>query len=389
VTDQLRSSGTVDSSRDAWSARSVVDTDEQEVALAFLRDLVNCESPSTEPRATRACAELLAQWCSQLLSARGELITEEGNTHLLLRGAGQSRVVVLCHLDTVWPLGTIGRRPFTIDGSTIRGPGVFDMKAGIVAAVLSMRRLATLSGVTLLVNSDEEIGSPTSRSLIAQLARSAGVVLVLEPGHHGALKTARKGMALYRIEVHGRAAHAGLEPELGSNALLEAARRAEACAGLARPDLGTSVIPTVLSAGTAVNVVPAQATLQIDSRAFTAAEQERVDAAIRALRPTVAGVTVDVHGGINRGPLPAAATAALFARAQRVAERIGLAPLRETSVGSVSDGNLAAAAGAAVLDGLGPAGDGGHAEHEYVTLAGLAESIRLTSALLADLLGHT
>jgi glutamate carboxypeptidase len=370
------------------AAHDVGSWPDEDVAVEFLRDLVEHESPSADTGATRACAVLIADWCSRLLpTVRPELVMRDGRTHLQLTGGGDPRVGVLCHLDTVWPIGTISRRPFTMDGGTFRGPGVFDMKAGIVAAFLSLARLRSLEGVRLLVTSDEEIGAPSSRLLIEELARSTGTVLVLEPGHHGALKTARKGMAMYRMEIRGRAAHAGLEPERGVNALLEAARRVEACAALARPDLGTTVVPTLLTAGTAVNVIPAAATLQIDSRAFTVDEQQRVDAALRTLPITIPEASVDVCGGINRGPLPVEATAALFHRAQQVAARTGLAPLRQTTVGSVSDGNLAAAAGADVLDGLGPAGDGGHAEHEHVTADGLRDSITLVSALLSDLLG--
>ena len=262
------------------------------------------------------------------------------------------------------------------------------MKTG---AAMMLHVLATLDdrdGMAVLLTGDEEVGAPTSRELIEDLARGAEAVLVLEAGVGDAVKVGRKGIGTYRLEVRGRAAHAGLEPEAGANAGIELAHQVLAAAALSDPDAETTVTPTVATVGTTENTVPAGAEVAIDVRAWTPAEQDRVDAGLRALRARVPGCELVLHGGINRPPLTEQATGALFDRARRVAADIGLPPLEGTRVGGGSDGNFTGALGVPTLDGLGAVGHGAHAEHEHVVVSALPDRVRLLTALCADLLAH-
>jgi len=352
--------------------------------LADLQRLVEAESPSDDLIAIAACADVIATLGQRLLGVAPERVESGGRPHLRWR-FGTPRVALLCHFDTVWPMGTIDRIPFRRDGDRAHGPGVYDMKAGIVAALYALDGLPARDGIELLVTSDEEIGSPTSRSVIEDLARRVEAVLVLEPNQGGALKIGRKGVGMYRLHVQGRAAHAG-SPSDGVNALLELAHQVLAIAAIGREDGRTTVTPSVAAAGTTSNVVPAEAWLDIDVRVPNAAEEARVDAALRALAPTLPGATVRLEGGPNRPPMETSATAELFAVAQRACTEIGLGTLAGVTVGGGSDGNFAAAAGARVLDGLGCTGDGAHADHEHILISSLPERTALLLALLRTLL---
>jgi glutamate carboxypeptidase len=260
------------------------------------------------------------------------------------------------------------------------------MKSGLVLGLHALASLDDLDGVTLLVNSDEEIGSLSSRGLVEETAYGAAAALVLEPAVHGALKTARKGVGFYRLSVAGRSAHAGLEPENGANALVALAAALGTITTLGDPSTGTTVTPTTASAGTARNVVPDAASAEIDVRGESTDELERVDAAIRSLQPTVAGTAFNIGGGINRPPLAQESSVALFARASGIAERLGLAPLRGEAVGGGSDGNFTAGIGVPTLDGLGAVGDGAHARDEHVIVDSMPERAALVAALVEDLL---
>lgn len=348
----------------------------------LLAVLVSEESPSCDRAATRRCAEVVAAACTSLLGASPDLLDVDGATHLLLRGGGAPRVLLLGHLDTVWPLGTLQRLPFRVDGARATGPGVFDMKAGVVQAIFALAALGDLDSVAMLLTSDEEIGSVTSRALVEDCARAADAVLVLEPSQDGAVKVARKGVAQYRIEVHGRAAHAGLEPERGVNALVGLAEVVASVHALGRVECGTTVTPTLAHAGTAANAVPAHAVLDVDVRTMTGAEEGRVDGAMRALSCGVAGATVQVSGGPNRPPLQAAASARLHALARRVASELGLGELPGVAVGGGSDGNFTAAVGTPTLDGLGAVGGGAHADSEHVVTAAMPERAALVAAMV-------
>jgi glutamate carboxypeptidase len=301
-------------------------------------------------------------------------------------GPAPPRVVLVGHIDTVWPAGTTARWPFTVDGQTATGPGAFDMKAGIVQLLHGLTLVPDRDGIAVLLTGDEEVGSPTSRQLIEDTARGAAAALILEPSAGAALKTARKGVSNYEVVIEGRAAHAGLEPEKGANATVELAHQVLALSALARPDVGTTVTPTVAGSGTATNVVPAAASVAVDVRVATPEEQARVDADVRALAAVVPGASIEIRGGPNRPPLPASASAALFDLAQAQAAVLGLAPLRGVEVGGGSDGNFTAAVGVPTLDGLGAVGDGAHAEGEHVLLAAMPERAALLAALIGVLL---
>lgn len=348
--------------------------------LDDLRAMVECESPSADLAAVSRSAAVVARIGTARLGVAPEAIVLDGRTHLRWRLGPAPRVLVVGHHDTVWPLGTLDRIPFAVTDGVLRGPGCFDMLAGLAMA---FHGLAGLSGVTLLVTGDEELGSPSSRGLVEDEARAHEAALVLEASADGgALKTERKGVSLYDVRVTGRAAHAGLEPERGVNATLELAHQALAVAALADPALGTSVTPTVLAAGSTTNTVPAAGSFAVDVRVRTGAEQERVDAAMRALAPVLDGAVVEVLGGPNRPPLEASSSADLFARARALSPH----PLTGVAVGGASDGNLTAGVGTPTLDGLGAVGGGAHAEDEHVLVEHLLPRTRLLRDLVVDLL---
>lgn len=354
--------------------------------LDALGALVEAESPSTDPEACRRCADVLADLGAERLGAPAERLEAGASPALRWRFGGPTRVLLVGHLDTVWPLGTLADIPFRVEGDRATGPGVFDMKAGLVQAFLALGALESLDGVTLLVTSDEEIGSPGSRALIEAEATGAAAALVLEPSADGALKSARKGVSLYTLHVRGRAAHAGLEPERGVNALVELANQVPRIAALSAVDVGTTVTPTVAAAGTTTNTVPDAAWVHIDARAASVAEQERVDRAMRSLDPVLSGAELVVEGGPNRPPLPEEASAGLVAAAQRLAASVGVDGLRAVAVGGGSDGNFTAGVGTPTLDGLGAVGGGAHARDEWTDLSAMAPRAALVAALVRELL---
>jgi glutamate carboxypeptidase len=368
--------------------------DDLPVMLADLEELVTCESPSADLAAVAAGAALVARQGARALGARPEVLEAAGCTHLRWRlGAGPRRVLVLCHQDTVWPLGTLAAIPWSVTDGVVRGPGCFDMKAGIVLAFAALSRLRAtgtdLDGVTVLVTGDEEIGSPTSADLIRAEAAGCAAVFVLEAGADGgALKTGRKGASMYDVMVTGRAAHAGLEPEKGINTTVEMAHQVLAIIDLADPEQGTTVTPTVLASGATTNTVPAAGRLGVDVRALTAAEQQRVDDGIRALTPQVPGAVLEIRGGINRPPLEEAQSAGLFALARAAADRLGLPRPAGVTVGGASDGNFTAGIGVPTLDGLGAVGGGAHAQHEHVVVTELPRRAALLAGLVTEVL-HT
>jgi glutamate carboxypeptidase len=359
----------------------------EEAILDTLRQLVECESPSSDLVAVAQSADLVARLGQDLLGEAPERVVLDGRSHVIWRFGGTPTVLVLAHHDTVWPIGTLERHPFAVRDGVLTGPGCFDMKAGLAMALHAVAALENRDGVTILVTGDEELGSPSSRGLIEAEAQGARATLVLEASAAGALKIERKGVALYEVEVTGRAAHAGLEPENGANTTLELAHVTLAAASLADPAAGTTVTPTVAASGTTTNTVPALARLAIDVRARTAAELERVDRALRAYVPVISGTTIRLRGGINRPPLESALSAELFARANAIAAELGLAPFEGVSVGGASDGNFTAGIGVPTLDGLGAVGGGAHAEDEHVVVAELLPRTRLLVELIAGIAG--
>lgn len=358
-----------------------------ELMVSQLEELVNSESPSGDLLLLEECSEVVASLGKDLLGQPPDPVSVDGRIHLLWSFGGPTRVALIGHYDTVWPAGTLSRWPFGVDDSgRATGPGAFDMKAGIVQMFHALSTIEDRDGIRILLTADEEIGSPTSRALIEQTAAGATAALVLEPSVAGAPKIARKGTSMYQLHVAGRAAHAGLEPEKGANATIELAHQVLALSELGRPDIGTTVTPTVASAGTTTNTVPASAVVDIDVRATTADEQRRIDAAIRALRPIVEGTSIQLDGGINRPPMDRASSAELYKLAQQVAEHIGLDLPAGVAVGGGSDGNFTAGIGVRTLDGLGADGAGAHAEGEYALVNAMPKRAELLAGIISELL---
>ncbi|ACZ89527.1 M20 family metallopeptidase [Streptosporangium roseum] len=364
--------------------------------LEDLEELVSCESFSADHEAVARSARVVADQGLRRLGTRPETIVIDGVTHLRWT-FGTPRVLLVGHHDTVWPIGTLAEHPWSLVDGIARGPGVFDMKAGLVQAFHALAALPSPEGVCLLVTGDEEVGSPSSRALIEESARGCAAAFVLEAGADGgALKTARKGTSNYAVTVHGRAAHAGLEPERGANAGIELAHQILALGAIAlsaddgaAPDgLGpTTVTPTVLSGGTTTNTVPALASVEVDVRVPTLAAQARVDEMVRALAPRTPGTRLEVSGGPNRPPLEQASSARLFELACRIAKDLGMEPPRGVAVGGASDGNFTAGIGCPTLDGLGAVGGGAHAAHEHVVVEEMPGRTRLLTGLIASVLG--
>ena len=351
--------------------------------LNDLRTLVECESPTKDSDAVHRSARAVAALGERLVGFAPEWLFSEGVPYLRWTfGGGADAVLLLGHHDTVWPLGSWGSEVWTVDAQTASGPGIFDMKAGLVQILHAVAGLDDRRGITILVTSDEEIGSPSSRAVISAQALAAGVVLVTEasaPG--GALKTARSGVAHYLVQVAGRAAHAGLEPERGVNATVEIARQVLAIAALGELTADATITPTLLAAGDSANTVPASARLTVDVRARTRDAFWAVDAALTSLVAQTTGATVTVERSFASPPLESASSGTLFELATTVAREQGLPPLASAAVGGASDGNIAADAGALVLDGLGAVGGGAHARGEHV----LIDELEPRTVLLREL----
>lgn len=351
--------------------------------LETLALLVRAESPSTDHPALARCAALLGEIGEDLLGVAPTIGVADGVPRVHWKGSSATRVLILGHFDTVWPLGSDGERDFRIAGGRAYGPGVFDMKAGLVQTLHALRQTG-LDGVEVLFTGDEEIGSPTSERLISERAAEVGVVLVAEPAAGTALKTARKGTIQAELRLHGTSAHAGLEPERGVSTTLALGPVIDGTVALADPGLDTTVVPTLVRSGSAGNVVPDFATVNVDVRAWSRAELDRVARGLKAVGAGVHLVDFDAVALYRRDPLTDEASDWLFTRACEAAAEIGLPPLAGVSVGGCSDGNLAAAAGARTLDGLGPVGGGAHAVDEFVEISEMAPR----SALLARLIEH-
>ena len=351
--------------------------------LADLELLVNTESPSFDVPRLTASAFALAGMMERRLGSAPQIIDGPAGPHVHWSGGGTPKVLIVGHHDTVFPVGSCAARPFTVADGRATGPGVFDMKAGIVQAVHAVASLADRSGVEILINSDEEVGSDSSRELIEARALACGNVLVFEPSADGgALKTARKGTGTFEVVVHGRAAHAGLEPEKGINALVAAAELITHIATFGDTATATTVTPTVAAAGTVDNVVPAEARVKVDVRVEQPGEKERLEGLFGSLVTSVPGASIEVRGGINRPPMPASSSATLFPVAVAAAAAVGLGEVRGVGVGGGSDGNFTAARGVPTLDGLGAVGGGAHADHEFVLVDTMVDRARLVAALI-------
>jgi len=350
--------------------------------LAALEALVKLESPTEDLEACHEVIRLASDIATRVLGTPAEIRDVNGRP-VFWWGANNPEIVVLAHLDTVWPKGSFIPL-WKVDGTKVSGPGIFDMKAGFIQALYAMKGLT--GSVALVATTDEETGSATSKDFIKQISSTAKAVLVLEATLNGMVKTGRKGTAMYQVKIHGKASHAGLEPEKGINSSVEIAHAILAIAALENKEYGTTVVPTTLRAGNTTNTVPDLAVVDIDIRSYSMDDLKRVDAAIRNLEAVNPGARYEITGGFNRPPLETSSTMALYERAEKVAKELGMPPLGHASVGGASDGNFAAAAGAQVLDGLGAIGDGAHAAHEWVDVSTLEDRSRLLHALIKDLL---
>ena len=335
--------------------------------LAELEALVRCESPSEDLAACSEVVHIASEIALRVLGRPAQILSIKGRP-VFWWGDENPQIVLLGHLDTVWPKGSF-EPLWEVTGDVARGPGIFDMKAGFIQALFALQGVE--GSIALIATTDEETGSATSREMIEEVSRSSKAVLVLEAAVDGKVKIGRKGTSMYQIAVHGRAAHAGLEPEKGINATTEIASIVLHMATLEDSSHGTTVVPTVLRSGNTTNTVPDLAILDVDIRSYSQAELIRVDAAIRTLAPQNSKARIEISGGLNRPPLELTSTKSLYEIASKVAMEMGF-ELGSASVGGASDGNFAAAAGAKVLDGLGAVGSGAHAQGEWVSVKELS-----------------
>ena len=362
------------------------DTFSLDSMLADLDALVSCESPSRDIERLQTHAQLLSGLMERMLGSAPTLIDSPVGPHIHWRGGNDPKVLILGHHDTVHPAGTLSRLPFAVRDGIATGPGVFDMKAGIVQAIYAVASLEDSSHVEILLSADEEIGSHASRALIEERAIACGSVLVLEPSADGgALKIGRKGTGTITLSIEGRASHAGLEPEKGINSLVELAALIPQIIAIADESMGTTVTPTLASAGTADNVVPALTTCAVDVRVAVPSEKPRVEAAFAALRLQHPEARLVLSGQIGRPPMHESAAAGLFPIATAVAARIGISALDGVVVGGGSDGNFTAAVGVETLDGLGAVGGGAHGDTEHVVVATMSHRAALLAGLCQEL----
>jgi len=372
--------------------------------LALLERLVLTESPSHVPESQAAVFDLLEEGFDgigyQVRRERGEasgghlIAAPYGFDGDLLSGTAEEPEPVRClqlllgHCDTVWPIGTLETMPLRIDGDVMTGPGVFDMKSGLAQTIFALRTLHRLGlepalAPVMFVSSDEEIGSPESTPHIVRLARRASRVFVMEPalGRSGKLKTARKGVGKFVVNVTGKAAHAGLDPEAGASAILELSHQVHRLYDLNDPAAGVSVNVGLINGGTRANVIAPESQAVVDVRVPDATTAERVTAAIRALGPVTEGVSVAIAGSIERGPMERTPrNQALWRLAEGLAQDLGFG-IEQGFAGGGSDGNTTSLL-AATLDGLGAVGDGAHAAHEYIDVPRSLERCALLAMLI-------
>jgi glutamate carboxypeptidase len=364
--------------------------------LSDIEAIVNIESPSRNASQVAKSAAQLESIIQRVANRDAVQVDSDVGPHVLVPARGAARILLLGHHDTVHPIGTLAARPFSNDGKVLRGPGVFDMATGIVQAIYAMAILESAgvdtSGVEMLWTSDEEVGSSTSRTLIEERARGlgkTGAVLVLEPSADGgALKIARKGTGTFDVRITGRASHAGLEPEKGINALLELAHQVQRISTFGNAELGTTVTPTVASAGTTDNTVPAEAHVLVDARVVVPEEKIRVEKLMSSLVPVVPGASISVTGSLHRPPMHSSLSEELFALAVESQRAVTGESMSGISVGGGSDGNFTAALGIRTLDGLGAVGGGAHGETEHVVIDSIAPRIALLAEIMQRVLAQ-
>jgi len=356
----------------------------------FLSRIIELESPSDDKAAVDRLGTYLVSELNSLDARIEVCVQATAGNHILARwGKGAGGVLILCHMDTVWGLGTVAERPVRIEAGRLFGVGAEDMKGGIVIGIWALRALRELGifpriPITLLLTSDEETGSVTSRPIIQKEASEKQAVFVLEPAQppNGSLKTSRKGIGDFHIAVTGRAAHAGADHEKGVNAVDELAFQVLDLRQLTNYQTGTTLNVGVTGGGTRTNVVPANAWADVDVRVSKTEESGRITRIMQSLAPHILGASIEVTGGFDRPPMVRTpAIAALFSRARNLAADLGF-DLTEASAGGASDGNFTAAYGVPTLDGMGVVGDGGHSTEEYAILRSLPERAALLAAML-------
>ncbi|HEV2689566.1 MAG TPA: M20 family metallopeptidase [Bryobacteraceae bacterium] len=371
---------------------------QQPSIVAMIRELVECESPSDHPPSVNRFVDLLAskvEKTGQVRTLPGGRFGRHLRCEFTLPGRRKprdGRILALAHSDTVWPLGTLAGMPFRQKDGRLWGPGVLDMKSGIVFLLFAVRMLRELDvpvirRVVMQVNSDEEVGSESSRPLTEEAARTSAAVLVLEPGTGltGKIKTARKGVGDYTVTVRGRASHAGVDFQNGASAIVELARQIERIAGFTDLKRGITVNPGVVSGGTRTNVVAAEAHAEVDIRVARMKDAPALDKKFHGLRPLDKRCSITVEGGVNRPPMErTAGIRKLFETARGWAAELGV-DLEESSTGGGSDGNFTAALGVPTLDGLGGVGEGAHAVNESILVDRIADRTALLAMLLSRL----
>jgi glutamate carboxypeptidase len=371
----------------------------QNALIALIRQFVECESPSDNPTAVNRFVELIADTVSPFAHTKtispGPRQGAKFGKHLVCEmrlpgGRKRGQILALGHSDTVWPMGTLRGMPFRQADGRLWGPGVLDMKAGIAFFIFAVQALRDLDiavphKVMLQINSDEEVGSESSRALTEKNAARSQAVLVLEPGTGlaGKLKTARKGVGDFTVSVHGRAAHAGVDFQAGASAILELSRQIERIAQFVNLKRGITVNPGTISGGTRSNVVAAEASAEVDIRLMRLKDFPALERKFRALKPFDKRCSIDVAGGLNRPPMErSAGIARLFHTAQKLARPLGV-EIEESLTGGGSDGNFTAAIGVPTLDGLGAVGEGAHAVNESILVDRIADRTALLAKLLA------
>jgi glutamate carboxypeptidase len=365
----------------------------EKALVSLTRRLVLAESPSESKQAVDACVDLAAAEAAALGARVKRHRNKDWGDLLEARFGPRPKkgapppILLLGHLDTVWPTGTLKTMPCRIGDGRLWGPGAMDMKAGVAMAFIALELLAEANllhrEVVLLLTGDEEVGSPASRPVTERLAAASRAVFVLEPALGRAYKTARKGNGVWRVEVQGVAAHSGVDFGAGASAILELARVVRTVSGWTDPERGVTVNPGRIGGGTKPNVVAAEAWADVDVRIARRADGRRMERLFSALRPGDRRCSLTVSGGLKRPPMERTrATARLFARARALATELGF-ELEEACSGGASDGNFTAALGIPTLDGMGPVGEGMHAAHESVFLEHLAPRTALLAAMIA------
>jgi glutamate carboxypeptidase len=373
----------------------------QTTMVEQLGELVSIESPSEDKAAVDPAGRAVGDWFEKVggkvrwhrQKKYGDLLEVRlgatGPRAKAGTGGNQKPILLLGHLDTVWPTGTLAKMPFRVAKGKASGPGVYDMKAGVVMALHAVamlrERQAQTTPVVVLLVSEEEVGSPVSRAVTEKIARECSAVFVLEPaqGAQGAYKTARKGVGDYSVHVQGVAAHSGVDFEKGHSAVLELARLIEKISQFTDLKTGLTVNPGTICGGTRTNVIAAEAQAEVDVRIARMRDAARVERLFRGLRVTDRACKLTITGGMNRPPMERSqGTVALFQQAKELAGAMGFA-LEEASTGGGSDGNFTAALGIPTLDGMGAVGEGAHAAHESIVVSELVNRTALLAAMIA------